>query len=244
MSVPVSSRSVIVRKAAIEAKVEGGVTQALADSHATSVFADHDLLALSFNAHSHRNAFLDLLKRRGIEAEHIAIFDLDEQAGANAAWLEIDTAPNTRATAWLRGSDRSDVAEVVTPEHAPYQRHEILSHSESGLHFVRERKSGILRQLTDSELQDFSDPPPCPECGEQFGCDHFNCAGEPLLGDDEIAAEVPQQWGSFAREAGVSRADLDRLRSIELAEGEYRLASESSSDMRMLELVLLLNESR
>jgi hypothetical protein len=244
MSVPVSSRSVVVRKEAIEARIEGGVVKALADSHATSVFADHDLLALSFNAHAHRNAFLDMLKRRGVEAENIALFDVDEVAGANASWLEIEASAGLRGTAWLRGADRSDAAEPIELPHAPYQRHEILSRSESGLHFVRERKSGILRQLTDAELQDFSDPRPCPECGEQFGCEHFNCAGEPLLADDDITAEVPEQWMAFAREAGVSRADLERLRSIEQHDGEYRLAGETSSDMRMLELVLLLNESR
>src|SRR5919206_467002 len=62
-------------------------------------------------------------------------------------------------------------------------RFEILSRSESGLHFVRETKSGIVRTLTEEELHDFEDPKPCEECGEQFGCDHYNCAGERLLDD-------------------------------------------------------------
>lgn len=126
----------------------------------------------------------------------------------------------------------------------PFQRHEILSRSESGLHFVRERKSGLLRQLTDDELRDFSDPPQCAECGEQFGCEHFNCAGEPLLDDEMVATGVPPEWAVFARESGLSNQDLVRLRSIERSDGEYRLVPGAVSDVRMLELVLLLNESR
>ena len=43
-------------------------------------------------------------------------------------------------------------------------RFDHLSRSESGLHYVREKKGGVARVLTDSELQDFNDPPPCPEC--------------------------------------------------------------------------------
>jgi hypothetical protein len=124
-------------------------------------------------------------------------------------------------------------------------RFDILSRSDSGLSYVRERKGGVMRVLTESELADFGDPPPCPQCAEQFGCEHYNCAGEPLLSEAEAEAAVPDEWRGFARETGVSRADLERLRLIERAgeEGEYRLAG-GTADMRTLELVLLLNEAR
>ncbi len=110
--------------------------------------------------------------------------------------------------------------------------------------YVREKRGGITRVLTPSELADFTDPAPCPECNEQFGCEHFNCAGEALLRDDEIDAAVPAEHVAFAKEYGISRADLDRLRTIELHDGEYRLTPGARSDMRTLELVLLLNEAR
>lgn len=127
----------------------------------------------------------------------------------------------------------------------PFQRFEMLSTSESGLNYVRERKGGVTRVLTSSELEDFKDhPKPCEECGEQFGCEHFNCAGEPLLSEAEIGTSVPSEYAEFAKEYGLSRGDLARLQSIELSEGEYRLASGAASDMRTLELVLLLNEAR
>ncbi|HEX8410069.1 MAG TPA: hypothetical protein VF883_14500 [Thermoanaerobaculia bacterium] len=122
-------------------------------------------------------------------------------------------------------------------------RHELLSRSDSGLHYVREKKSGVLRQLTDEELNDFDDPPPCEQCGEQFGCEHYNCAREPLLTEAQIEAEVPEQWRAFAREAGVSRNDLIRLNAIEQREGAYHIAPHATTDMRMQELVLLLNET-
>jgi hypothetical protein len=129
---------------------------------------------------------------------------------------------------------------MTEPERPPHNpRHEHLSVSDSGLHYVREKKSGMLRQLTDSELNDFDDPPPCEQCGEQFGCDHYNCAREPLLGETEIDVDVPEQWRAFAREAGVSRNDLERLRVIEHRGGEYHAVA--NADMRMQELVLLLN---
>ncbi len=121
-------------------------------------------------------------------------------------------------------------------------RLEHLSRSDSGLHYVREKKSGIMRRLTDSELHDFDDPVPCEQCGEQFGCEHYNCAREPLLGDAEIDSEVPAEWQAFAREAGLSRNELVRLRAIERRDGEYHVAADATSDMRLLELVLLLNE--
>ncbi|HEX6094973.1 MAG TPA: hypothetical protein VF432_01515 [Thermoanaerobaculia bacterium] len=129
------------------------------------------------------------------------------------------------------------MAETERP-HNPRLEH--LSVSDSGLHYVREKKSGVLRQLTDSELNDFDDPPPCEQCGEQFGCEHYNCAREPLLSEAEIDANVPEQWRAFAREAGLSRNDLDRLGRIEHRDGEYHVAP--NADMRMQELVLLLNE--
>ncbi len=123
-------------------------------------------------------------------------------------------------------------------------RFHILSRSSSGLSFVRERKGGVMRVLTESEMADFNDPPPCPQCAEQFGCEHFNCAGEPLLTEAEIESDVPSQWQRFARDYGVSRPDLERLHAIEVREGEYHLAHGTNADMRMMELVLLLNEAR
>lgn len=130
---------------------------------------------------------------------------------------------------------------MTEPERPPHNpRHEHLSVSDSGLHYVREKKSGVLRQLTDSELNDFDDPPPCEQCGEQFGCEHYNCAREPLIAEPEIDANVPEQWRAFAREAGISSNDLERLRAIEHRDGEYHAVA--NGDMRMQELVLLLNE--
>jgi hypothetical protein len=46
----------------------------------------------------------------------------------------------------------------------------------------------------------------------------------------------------LARTSGLSRNDLARLQVIELREGEYHVAANTTTDMRMLELVLLLNE--
>ncbi len=132
----------------------------------------------------------------------------------------------------------------MSDDRAPFQRFDFLSKSASGLNYVRERKGGVTRVLTPSELEDFSDPKPCQECGEQFGCEHFNCAGEPLLDEAEIETAVPHQFVEFAKEYGISTTDLTRLRTIELADGEYRVASGTASDMRTLELVLLLNEAR
>lgn len=123
-------------------------------------------------------------------------------------------------------------------------RFDHLSRSESGLHYVREKKGGVARVLTESELQDFNDPPPCPDCAEQFGCEHYNCAGEPLLGENEVEGVVPAQWMAFAKDYGVSRNDLERLRVVECHEGEWRVAGGAAADMRTQELVLLLNEAR
>ena len=129
------------------------------------------------------------------------------------------------------------------PDERPHNpRHELLSRSDSGLHYVREKKSGVLRRLTESELSDFDgDPQPCEQCGEQFGCDHYNCAREPLLSDADIDDLVPAEWRPFARTAGLSRNDLARLRVIEEHEGTYHVAANAPSDMRTLEIVLLLN---
>jgi hypothetical protein len=123
------------------------------------------------------------------------------------------------------------------------RRFEMLSSSASGLTYVREKRGGTMRVLTESELADFNDPPPCPQCGEQFGCDHFNCAGEPILNEDDLGDRVPPEWMAFARVQGVSAHDIERLRGIEQHEGEYR-CSGPGADMRTLELVLLLNEAR
>ncbi len=123
-------------------------------------------------------------------------------------------------------------------------RFDHLSRSSSGLHYVRERKGGVMRVLTESELADFDDPPPCPQCSEQFGCEHFNCAGEPLLSEAEMESVVPPEWLGFAKDFGVSGPDLDRLRVIERHEDEYRVVAGTNADMRMLEIVLLLNEER
>jgi hypothetical protein len=123
------------------------------------------------------------------------------------------------------------------------KRFDLLSRSDSGLTYVRERKLGITRVLTDTELAEFDDPRPCPECAEQFGCEHFNCAGEPLLSDADVDARVPAEWQQFAKDYGLSEADLGRLPAIEQHEGEFRLAAGAASDMRTRELVLLLNDS-
>ena len=122
--------------------------------------------------------------------------------------------------------------------HNPRLEH--LSVSDSGLHYVREKKSGVLRRLTDSELNDFDDPPPCEQCGEQFGCEHFNCAREPLMSETEIESDVPDEWRAFARETGLSRNDLERLAKLERREDGYH--AWPNADMRTQELVILLNE--
>lgn len=126
----------------------------------------------------------------------------------------------------------------------PARRFDLLSRSASGLSYVREKRGGITRVLTPSELEDFNDPPPCPECAEQFGCEHFNCAGEPMLSESEIETGVPPNWLGFAREFGLSRNDLERLRVIELHEDRYQPAAGVHADLRTNELVILLNEWR
>ena len=122
------------------------------------------------------------------------------------------------------------------------KRFDLLSTSDSGLHFVREKKGGVMRMLTESELEDFNDPPPCPQCAEQFGCEHRNYAGEATLTDAEVDALVPPQWLTLARTHGLSRADVARLQSMKLVEGDYQAAP--GADLRTLELMVLLNEER
>lgn len=120
-------------------------------------------------------------------------------------------------------------------------RFDYLSQSESGLSYVREKRGGVTRVLTPSELDDFSDPPPCPSCSEQFGCEHFNCAGEALLSDEETMHAVPEPWQRFARTVGVSARDVERLKTLELHDDRYRIVAGSETDMRTQELLLLLN---
>jgi hypothetical protein len=123
-------------------------------------------------------------------------------------------------------------------------RFDILSRSESGLTYVREQRSGIVRTLTEEELRDFEDPKPCEECGEQFGCDHYNCAGERLLDDGEIDDAVPAEWRALARGEGLSRNDVTRLLTIQRTpEGKHQVAPDAASDMRSMELALLLDET-
>src|SRR5436190_14098031 len=116
-------------------------------------------------------------------------------------------------------------------------RFDVLSRSESGLHYIRETKSGIVRTLTDEELHDLEEPKPCEECGEQFGCDHYNCAGERLLDEVEIDDAVPAEWRMLAREEGLSRNDVGRLLTIQRTpEGKHQVAPAAPSDMRTMEL--------
>ena len=121
-------------------------------------------------------------------------------------------------------------------------RFDYLSESESGLSYVREKRGGVTRVLTPSELDDFSDPPPCPSCAEQFGCEHFNCAGEPILDEAEVEHAATEQWKSFARLVGVSLQDLERLENIEPHEESWRIVPGVETDMRTQELLLLLQQ--
>jgi hypothetical protein len=123
-------------------------------------------------------------------------------------------------------------------------RFDILSRSESGLSYIRETKSGIVRTLTEEELHDLEEPKPCEECGEQFGCEHYNCAGERLLEESEIEEAVPPEWRELARTEGLSLADVTRLSTIRRgAEGKHEVAGGAPSDMRTMELALLLDET-
>jgi hypothetical protein len=237
MSVRINGIGVVVRRSAIEASYPGGMDRYRAD--VANLSADDDLAAVTFSTRPEADAWVERLTERGVGAGEVAIVDGAAGRAVPVSWIEVDRVENgSDAVVRLRGHDRSEPAEP-----APSSRFEILSRSDSGLSYVRERRGGRTRVLTESELEDFNDPPPCPKCAEQFGCDHFNCAGESLLSETEIEAEVPPEWMAFARDCGVSRQDLERLRSIERSEGEYRLVPEATSDVRMLELVLLLNEA-
>ena len=235
MSVSITTGSVVVRVSPVEAKFRGGVPESLEGAHPSTISSDGQVAALTFTSDSAREWWLLRLATHGL-ASDVITFDREERLAAE--WLSIDESGG-QLIASLKGAEATPLA---TTERRPFQRHEILSRSASGLHFVRERKSGILRQLTDEELRDFNDPPPCDQCGEQFGCDHLNCAAERLLSDDEVEKDVPAAWRRFALDNGVSRNDLERLRSLELRDGAYHVAASVTSDMRMLELVLLLNE--
>lgn len=222
MTIRLTPTSVVVRNGSADAKL-------VRDSRAAAASCDAHLTALTFEGEADRLQFLARLRESGVEFA---------AADRPASWLVIDGRE-----AWLDGSDRDAAADLAPLEHPPFQRLEILSRSESGLSYVRERKSGILRQLTEDELLDFNDPPPCVECGEQFGCQHINCAGEPLLREDEIDGDVPEEWRNFARDEGISRNDVGRLRLIEQSDGgDYRIVPNASSDLRTMELLLLLNE--
>lgn len=152
------------------------------------------------------------------------------------------------ASHWVERLGAAGVAEdeVILREadHTHSSRFDVLSTSSSGLHYVRERRGGLMRVLTESEIADFDDPPPCPVCSEQFGCEHFNCAGEPMMSDGEVATDVPHEWLAFAKDYGISRGDLARFDRIECVEGEWRVKPGSASDVRTLELALLLNDAR
>ncbi len=235
MSVSIASGSVVVRVSPLEAKFRGGVPESLEGVHPSTISNDGQVAVLAFASDAERESWLLRLAEHGLASD---VVTFDRSAPLAAEWLNVDD-DGDQLVASLKGAEAMPLA---TTEHRPFQRHEILSRSESGLHFVRERRSGILRQLTDEELRDFNDPPPCDQCGEQFGCDHLNCAAERLLSDDEVEKEVPATWRRFALDNGVSRNDLARLASLELREGEYHVAANATSDMRMLELVLLLNE--
>lgn len=198
---------------------------ALSDAPPNAAVDEH-LVAVPFDRAADAERYVDELLRGGIGAADVAI--IDPAAGA------VDCS-------WLDFHDGAVALRTQTP------RFDLLSQSDSGLHYVRERRGGLTRVLTPEELAEFDDPPPCPQCAEQFGCEHFNCAGEPLLGDAEVEAEVPREWLVFAKDNGVSREDLARLAKIvhDEEENEYRLRDGvTQPDMRLLELVLLLNDAQ
>ena len=237
MSVQISGTGVVVRRPAIESGYPGGMARYQTD--AANLSSDDDVTARSFPGRPEAERWIDHLSGNGIAAGDVAIVAAADGSATPCPWLEVRSIEEGVLEACLRSADHGEPL-----ERASLPRFEILSRSDSGLHYVRERRGGQVRVLTESELEDFNDPRPCPHCAEQFGCDHFNCAGEPLLNDNEIESEVPPEWTAFARDCGISRHDLERLRSIERQEGEYRVIAEASSDVRMIELVLLLNEAR
>jgi hypothetical protein len=234
MSVQISTGSVVVRLSPLEAKFRGGVPESLEGTHPASVASDGHVAVLSFANDSDRALWVSRMSEHGLDSDVVTVDRAEELA---TEWLRIENS-GEQVIVSLKGAE---AAPLATTEHRPFQRHEILSRSASGLHFVRERKSGILRQLTEEELLDFNDPPPCDQCGEQFGCDHLNCAGERLMSDAEVEQDVPAEWKRFALDKGVSHRDLERLRALQLRDGAYHVAPDATSDMRLLELLLLLN---
>jgi hypothetical protein len=229
MSVRIGGIAVVARIDAIASRYPGGLTAYEADA-SWAVTCDESLVAVSCADSAEARSWIDRAVTSGIAAEQFVVIDaLNPQQ--HAPWLTVQPVD-------------AEIEISLNAAHSPAQRFDELSRSDSGLHYVRERRGGLMRVLTDSELADFNDPPPCPECAEQFGCEHFNVAREPLLSDADVDAEVPQEWSAFAKEYGVSRADIERLQRVERVEGEYRLMNGAQSDMRMLELVLLLNDAR
>jgi glycine/D-amino acid oxidase-like deaminating enzyme len=225
MSIRITGSTVVVKKAAIETGFRGGIVAYEAMAPAP-VRKDDELIGVAFDDGSAAESWAQRLAMNGLT--DVAVIDATHPIPHG--WLDVQPGDGTEdAAASLR----------------PVRRFDVLSRSDSGLHYVRERRGGVMRVLTTSELADFDDPPPCPRCAEQFGCEHFNCAGEPLFTEAEIVAEVPKEWTAFARDYGLSRADLERLLTIKPAgeEGEFHTTS-ADPDMRTLELVLLLNDAR
>jgi hypothetical protein len=219
MSIRITGSTVVAKKAAIEERYRGGLAAYEAAAPAV-VRKDDELIAVAFDDGAAAESWMKRLAMNGLT--DIALVDASRPIPRG--WLDV------------QGSEAS--------LRVPVRRFDVLSRSDSGLHYVRERRGGVMRVLTASEVADFDDPPPCPQCAEQFGCEHYNCAGEALLTEAEIGSGVPREWMLFARDYGLSRPDLERLESIERTiEGEYRTTG-ADPDMRTLELVLLLNDAR
>lgn len=243
MSVRITGGCVVVKNTAIDDDAGGaGIAVLLAAANAATVSRDEALTAVAFGSEAEKLKWIASLRARGIGNDQIAIVDAESKP-AGCSWLLVEEKGDGTREAWIEGSPRGVTAGFEIVDRPPYRRLDILSKSDSGLHYTRERRSGVLRVLTEDELRDFSDPRPCEECGEQFGCTHYNCARERLLSEAEIEAEVPEEWRGFARDAGVSREDVGRLRTIVQRHGEYSLLAGTDHDMRTHELLLLLNES-
>ncbi len=226
MSIRITGSTVVVKKAAIEAAYRGGLAAYEAAAPAP-VRKDDELIAVAFDDGVAAKSWVQRLTLSGLT--DVALVDV--ATPIPQGWLDVQAG----------GGEGEDATATLR---IPVRRFDVLSKSDSGLHYVRERRGGVMRVLTASEIADFDDPQPCPKCAEQFGCEHFNCAGEPLLTDAEIDTGVPAEWITFAREYGLSRADLERLQTIRVdGEGEFHQAN-PEADMRTLELVLLLNDAR
>ena len=194
MSIRITGSTVVVRKSVVEDRYRGGL-DAFEAAAPAPVRADDELIAVAFEEVTAAKSWAQRLTLGGLTG--VAV--IDAASPTPQGWVEVQSAgAGGEAMARLR---------------APARRFDVLSKSDSGLHYVRERRGGVLRVLTESEMADFDDPPPCPVCAEQFGCEHFNCAGEPLLTDSEIDAGVPSEWLAFAREHGLSQPDIGRLRA-------------------------------